>query len=67
MGDYSTTDYMLDLLMLVFLGIGFLFITASSQKKRQSSKQISIPIAFLDDSVKLYSNFSLSHGTTKLS
>ena len=44
--DYSTTDYMLGLIMLVFLGSDFLLIIASSQKVRQSSKQISTPVAF---------------------
>ena len=41
-------------------------INASSQKVRKSSKQISIPVSFLNNSIKLYSNFSLSHDTTKL-
>ena len=64
-GDYSTTECMLDLLMLIFLGSGYLFINVSESWK--SSKQISIPVAFLNNSVKLYLNFSYSHDTTKLS
>ena len=48
-GDYSATEYIIDLLMLVFLGSGYLVINASSQKVRKSSKQINIPITSLNN------------------
>ena len=65
-GDYSTTDYVLDLWMLVFLESGVLIINASPQEVIQSLKKISIPVVFLNNSIKFSSSFSLSHDTTKL-